>query len=65
MQDKMECVWFKPSNHEVIHMPGFKNIQLQNSQQNLNLKLTNPTKSRNKNNCVFRHLKTKCEKCIM
>ena len=41
-----------------------ENIQLQNSQQNLNLKSTNPTKGRNKNNC-FRHLKTKCEKCTV
>ena len=34
-------------------MRGFKKIQLQNLQQNLNLKSTNPTKSRNKNNRVF------------
>ena len=37
MQDKMECDWFKPSKHEVIFFRLFKNIQLQNSQQNLNL----------------------------
>ena len=42
MQDKMECDWFKPSKHEVIH--------LRYSTSNLNL---NPTKSRNKNNCAF------------
>ena len=40
MQDKMECDWFKPSKHEVIHLPSLKNIQLQNSQQNLILKST-------------------------
>ena len=38
------------------------NFKLQNSQQNLNLLSSNPIKSRNKNNCGFRHLKT-CEKC--
>ena len=37
MQDKMECDLFKPSKHDVIHLRWFKNIQLQNSQQNLNL----------------------------
>ena len=37
----------KPSKHEVIHLLLFKNIQLRNSQQNLNLKSTNPTKTRN------------------
>ena len=37
---------FKPSKHEVIHFLWFKNIQLRNSQQNLNLKSTNPTKTR-------------------
>ena len=53
MPDKMEYDWFKPSKHEVIHLRWFKNIHLQNSQQNLNLKSANLTKSRNKNNCVF------------
>ena len=37
MQDKMECDWFKPSKHEVIFLRLLKNIQLQNSQRNLNL----------------------------
>ena len=41
-----------------------ENIQLQILQQNLNLRSTNPTKSRNKI-IVFRHLKTKCENCTM
>ena len=40
MQDKMECDLFKPSKHDVIHLPLLKNIQLQNSQQTLNLKST-------------------------
>ena len=44
MQDKMECDWFKQSKHEVIHLRCFKIIELQYSQQNLNLKSTNPTK---------------------
>ena len=52
MQDKMECDWFKPTRHDVIHLRPFKNIQLQNSQQILNLKSTNPTKSHKRNNCV-------------
>ena len=43
---------FKPSKHEVIHLLWFKNIQLRNSQQNLNLKSTNPTKTRNFFLCV-------------
>ena len=50
---------FKPSKHEVIHFKNiqkhsktFKNIQLRNSQQNLNLKSTNPTKTRNLFVCV-------------
>ena len=42
MQEKMECDWFKPSKHEVIHFRSFTNIQLQHSQQNLNLKSTKP-----------------------
>ena len=37
MQDKVEGDWFKPSKHDVIHLRWFKNIQLQNPQQNLNL----------------------------
>ena len=53
MRDKMERDWFKPSKYEIIYLRSFKNIPLPNSQQNLNLKSTNPTKSRNKNNCVF------------
>ena len=36
---------FKSLKHEVIHLLWFKNIQLRNSQQNLNLKFTNPTKT--------------------
>ena len=58
MQDKMEYDCFKPSEHDVIQLRCFENIQLQNSQHNLNLKSTNPTRSRNKNNCVF-------DKCTM
>ena len=42
MQDKEEGDWFKPSKHDVIHLRWFKKIQLQNPQQNLNLKSTNP-----------------------
>ena len=44
----MECDWFKPSKKEVIQnsiqnsIQKFKNIQFQNSQENLNW--TNPTK---------------------
>ena len=49
MQNKMECDWFKSRKHEVT----FKNSQPQNSQQKLNLKATNPTKTCSKNNCVF------------
>ena len=44
---------FKPSKHEVIHSLWFKNIQLRNSQQNLNLKSTNLRKTRDFF-CVFR-----------
>ena len=38
MQDTIECNWFKASKHDVIH-----------SQQNINLRSSNPTKIRNKN----------------
>ena len=53
MQDKMECDWFKPSTHEVIHCDDTKTFNSKIRNKNLNLKSTNPTKSRNKNNCVF------------
>ena len=36
---------FKPAKHEVIHLLWFKNIQLRNSQQNLNLKIYKPNKN--------------------
>ena len=46
---------FKSSKHEVIHLLGFKNIQLRNSQQNLNVKSTNPTKTHNFFVCFDKH----------
>ena len=57
MQDKMECHWFKPSKHEVIDLRLFKNIQLENSQQNFNLNSTNQTKRRNKQNAQWNAFK--------
>ena len=55
MQDKMECDWFKPSKHDVIHLQWFKTFKNQQK----------PNKKSQQKYLCLRHLKTKCEKCTI
>ena len=50
MGDKIECHWFKPSKHDVIHLGRFK--------FRTSFKINQPPK-------WLRQLKIKCEKCTM